>query len=122
MEPLYLQSEEALYFYLKKRLKAKPGAAQLDGALNSGASKKVVAVFRYSVNGKQYKLFGDVTREAIESFVQLADEQGSPAIALKEFTDADNRQGLILANSKLPNGFHCEIFTSKAADRFKKVA
>lgn len=122
MEPLYLQSEDALYFYLKKFLKTKPSAAFLDGSSGSEGSKTVVAVFNYSVNGKQYKLFGNVTRQAIEAFVQLADEQGSPAVALKEYQGERGVKSLILGNTKAPNGFYCEIFTTKAADRFKKVA
>jgi hypothetical protein len=126
MEPLYLQSEEALYFYLKKFLKAKPSATHLDGSSLSGKggdepTRQVIAVFNYSVTGKQYKLYGNMTRQAIEAFIKLSDEQGSPAIALKEY-QGDKVTGLILANTKSPNGFHCEIFVTKAADRFKRVA
>jgi hypothetical protein len=121
MDPLYLQSEEALYFYLKKFLKAKPSAAFLDGSSGKEPSRQVIAVFNYSVNGKQYKLYGNMTRQAIEAFIQLSDEQGSPAIALKEY-QGEKAKGLIIANTKSPNGFYCEIFVTKAADRFKRVA
>lgn len=121
MDPLYLQSEEALYFYLKKFLKAKPSAVQLDGSSSQEPCRKVVAVFNYSVNGIQYKLLGNVTRQAIEAFIELSDEQGSPAIALKEYQDAKVK-GLILANTKSPSGFHCEVYVTKANDRNKRAA
>ena len=122
MELLHLQSEDALYFYLKKFLKAKPDAVQLDGATKKRENKKIVLVFTYSVNGRKYKLSGDFTRKAAENFVQLTEEHGSSAVVLKEYTPDDHPEGLILATSKKPEGFHCYVYVHKAADKLSDAA
>src|SRR4051812_23020191 len=116
MELLHLQSEDALYSYLKKFLKAKPDAAQLDGSTKKRENKKIVLVFTYSVNGRKYKLSGDFTRKAAEAFVQLTEEHGSSAVVLKEYAPGDQPEGLILATTKKPDGFNCYAYVHKAAD------
>lgn len=122
MELLHLQSEEALYFYLKKFLKAKPDAVQLDGSTKKRENKKIVLVFTYSVSGMKYKLAGDFTRKAAEAFVALTEEHGSSAVVLKEYTPDGEAHGLILATSKKPDGFHCTVYVHKAADKLSKAA
>lgn len=117
MEPLYLQSEDAVYAYLKKFLKEKPKAVQLDGSTVRKPNKHVVLVFQYSVDGKQYKLLGETTRQAIQSFVKLADEHGEAGIVLKE-----SEGGLVLASGGKAQGWVCVPYTAKASDRLKKVA
>jgi hypothetical protein len=110
MELLELQSEDALYFYLKKFLKTKPDAVQLDGSSKKKDSPGILLVFTYSVNGRQYKLSGDFTRKAAETFVSLAEEHGSSAVVLKEYKDEKKGESLILATSSKPDGFHCFLF------------
>jgi hypothetical protein len=122
MELLHLQSEDALYFYLRKFLKAKPDAVQLDGSTKKTANKNVVLVFTYSVSGQKYKLSGDFTRKAAETFVSLTDEHGSSAVVLKEYSPEGASAGLILATSKKPDGFNCVKYVSKAADKLRKAA
>src|SRR4051812_32815653 len=97
MEPLHLKSEEALYGYLKKFLKERPNAVQLDGSSKAAPNSKVVVVFCFSIDGLKYKLLGETTRQAIETFVQLTEENGGAGIVLKEAKDS-NRGGLFLAN------------------------
>jgi hypothetical protein len=122
MELLHLQSEDALYFYLKKFLKAKPDAVQLDGSTKKRENRKIVLVFTYSVTGEKYKLAGDFTRKAAENFVKLTEEHGSSAVVLKEYHPEGEPQGLILATSKKPEGFHCYKYVHKASDRLNKAA
>src|SRR5687768_1727413 len=114
MSHIYFQSEEALYSYMKKFLKQKPKAVQLDGSTTKDGNKRVVAVFQYSVNQKNYKVLGGLTREAAESFVRLTEEQGSSALALKEFQKG---AGLILADSHEPGGWLCEVYSEKASEK-----
>lgn len=121
MEPLHIQSEDALYFYLKKFLKSKPDAVQLDGSTRKKANQKIVLVFTYSVTGQKYKLSGDFTRKAAEEFVQLTEEHGSSAVVLKEY-HTEGKAGLILATKKGPEGFNCLVYVSKTSDQLKKVA
>ena len=122
MELLHLQSEDALYFYLKKFLKAKPDAAQLDGSSKKKENSKILLVFTYSVNGNKYKLPGDFTRKAAEQFVQLTEEHGSSGVVLKEHTVNGKDAGLILATSKKVDGFRCLPYTHKASDQLSDAA
>jgi hypothetical protein len=122
MELLQLQSEDALFFYLKKFLKTKPDAIQLDGSSKKRENKKIVLIFTYSVNGKKYKIAGDFTRKAAEAFVRLSEEHGASAVVLKEYTPAGEPAGLILATSKKPDGFHCYAYVNKASDKLSKAA
>lgn len=122
MELLQLQSEDALYFYLKKFLKTKPDAVQLDGSTKKHENKKIVLVFTYSVNGRKYKLSGDFTRKAAENFVALSEEHGSSAVVLKEYTPSGMPEGLILATSKKPDGFNCFVYVHKASDKLSDAA
>lgn len=120
---LHLQSEEALHAYLKRFLKEKPQASQLSWANEGKAHSNVVLVFRYSVNGKKYKLLGDVPRKAIESFVKLADEHGSAAVVLKEYSKGgEGTESLILATEKSPQGWVCHPWSNKTSDRLHKAA
>lgn len=122
MELLHLQSEDALYFYLKKFLKAKPDAVQLDGSTKKHENKKIVLVFTYSVNGRKYKLSGDFTRKAAENFVKLSEEHGSSAVVLKEYAPEGQPDGLILATHKKPEGFNCYAYVHKASDKLSNAA
>jgi hypothetical protein len=121
MEPLQLQSESQVYMYLKNFLTTKTKAVQLDGSTAPQKSGKVIIIFRYSVDGRKYKLLGDLTRKAIKDFIALADEQGSPALALKEYEEKGSTT-LILADSNRPNGWHCTRFVAKSSDRLKQAA
>ena len=118
MEPLDLKSEDELYSYFKKFLKNQPKAVQLDGSTTPKANKRVELFFRYSVDGKKYCLFGDLTREAVETFVTLSNEHGSPAVALKEYSNGKDHT-LILATSNEPGGWSCRPFVHKAQDKLK---
>lgn len=121
-EPLYLQNEQALYFYLRKFLKSKPDAVQLDGSKKEKPSKNVVVVFKFSVNDTKYKLFGDLTRKAAQHFIELCDEHGSPALALKECTGrGEGAESLIPSDWSTPNGWHCAVWVDKASDSLKKT-
>jgi hypothetical protein len=122
MELLHLQSEDALYFYLKKFLKAKPEAVQLDGATKKTDNKRIILVFTYSVSGTKYKLSGDFTRKAAETYVQLTEEHGSSAVVLKEYSPDGKESGLILATTQKPDGFHCYLYNHKASDKLKRAA
>ncbi len=121
MEPLYLNSEDALYSYLKKFLSDKPKAVQLDGSLKPKSNSQVMVVFEYSLDGKSYKLLGDLTRKAAESFVRLVEEHGDAGAVLKENPDS-KVGGLILANSNQANGWSCKPYVKKTADKLKKVS
>lgn len=114
MEPLYLGSEDAVYAYLKKFLKEKPKAVQLDGSQVRKPNKHVVLVFQYSVDGRQYKLLGETTRKAIQNFVKLADEHGEAGIVLKE-----QDGNLVLATGSKADGWICVPYSPKASDRLK---
>ena len=117
MNHLFLQSEDALYFYLKKFLKQQPKAVQLDGSPKRRESKKVLAVFEFSLNHKKYKLLGSLSRTAAEDFVRLVEEHGSPAMVLKESGDT-----LVLVTSSDPSGWKCEPYIEKASARLNDVA
>ncbi|OFZ21621.1 MAG: hypothetical protein A2X94_00345 [Bdellovibrionales bacterium GWB1_55_8] len=121
MEPLYLRSEDALCSYLKKFLKNKPKAVQLDGS-QTPAPAGVVVVFKFSVNDRQYKLTGDVSRKAVQHFVQLCEDQGSAALALKEWKMEDGSRCLIMADASSPADWCCRLYSSKAVDRLKRAA
>ena len=118
---LFLQSEDELLAYCKRFLKDKPKAVQLDGAAQPTTDARVVAVFRFSIDDRRYKLLGDVTRSAIQEFVSLAEEHGSAAMALKSFSKGP-MTSLILSTHKKPDGWRCLPFTEKAQDKLKKVA
>ncbi|NDD92847.1 hypothetical protein EBZ37_12255 [bacterium] len=122
MEPLRLQSEEEFYTYLKKFLKSKPKAVQLDGSNTKKENRKILLVFTWSVNGQDYKISGDFSKKAAKEFVSLAEEHGSAAIVLKEYLLAGQPCGLILATHNKPDGFHCFPYVSKAKDELKRVA
>jgi hypothetical protein len=121
MEPLYLLSEKTVYTYLKKFLKDNPDAVQLDGSTKAHKNSDVVIVFTYSIDGRKYKLSGDLTRKAAQAFVALADEHGSPAVVLKEFSSS-GREGLILATTTEPKGWNCWEYVAKKSDSLKRVA
>ena len=121
MEPLQLKSESQVYMYLKTFIASKTKAIQLDGSKTPKKNGKVIIIFRYSVDGQKYKLLGDLTLKAIQHFIALTDEQGSPALALREY-NKDGRSGLILADSKSPNGWHCTKFEEKNSDLLKRSA
>ncbi|MCM2276706.1 MAG: hypothetical protein NDJ89_01360 [Oligoflexia bacterium] len=121
MEPLYLQSEKALYSYLKKFLKEKPNAVQLDGSTTATPNRGVVVVFRYSVTGQKYKLLGELTRKAAQEFVKLVDEHGEAGVALREY-ESEQGECLILANSREPGGWACVPYVNKSSDKFKRAA
>lgn len=120
MEPLFLKSEDALYAYLKKFIKEKPEAKKL------GSGPGIVAVFHYSVDDNLYKLSGDTTRGAVVEFLKLAEEHGSPALALREFAKDGRTAGVMLATQKGsrpgPGAFLCVLYTAKASDKLKKAA
>ncbi len=122
MEPLRLQTEEELYFYLKKFIKTKPKAVQLDGSVKKKENRSIILVFNWSVNGKDYKLSGDFSKKAAKDFVKLTEEHGSSAIVLKEYIVDGQSCGLILATEKSPNGFHCFPYVAKATDRLRQAA
>jgi hypothetical protein len=122
MELLHLQSEDAFYSYLKKFLKAKPDAVQLDGSTKHKENRNIMLVFTYSVNGHKYKVSGDFSRKAAEAFVQLSDEHGSPGMVLKEHVVDGKEIGLILATNEKPQGFHCYVYVHKASDKLKRAA
>jgi len=121
MEPLFLKSEDALFEYLNKFLKEKPGAVQLDGSSSAKTNHRVLVVFRYSVNGEKYKLLGETTRKAIESFVQLVVEHGEAGVVLRESTDSKIK-GLLLENSIARNGWACLPYVNKSSEKLKKIA
>ncbi len=122
MEPLRLQTEEELYFYLKKFLKTKAKAVQLDGSVKKKENRNIVLVFSWTVNGRDYKISGDFTKKAAQEFVRLTEEHGSSAIVLKEFVVMGQPCGLILGTHQQPDGFHCFPYVAKASDRLKRVA
>lgn len=125
MKFLYLQSEDALYFYLKKFLKQSPKAVQLDGATKTTKSNKVMVVFSFSITGQKYKLTGSLTRKAAETFVGLVEEHGSASLALKEYEPKEGSTSpatLILSNSKSPGGWDCLPFVDKASQKLKRAA
>lgn len=123
MSHVYLQSEDALYFYLKKFLKQKPKAVQLDGSPQKRPNSQVMAVFEFSINHLKYKILGDTTRAAVETFVKLVEEHGSAALALKEHAVAGQSEvTLILANSKEPGPWKCAPYVEKASDKLHGVA
>lgn len=119
MEPLYLKSEDSVYAYLKKFLMEHPHAVQLDGSTTKKKNSNVVLVFQYSLTGEKYKLSGDLTRKAAETFIRLTEEHGSSAVILKEYEEGKER-GLILATSKKPDGWNCKLYTKKSSDRLNK--
>ncbi len=119
--PLYLRSEDELLAYFKRFLQDKPKAAQLSGDLKVIRGAGVSVVFRFSLDDRRYKLLGDVTRQAIEEFVALAEEHGSPAVALKHFNKGEVRT-LILATHSKPDGWHCLPYAEKAQDRLSEAA
>jgi hypothetical protein len=121
MEPLYLQSEEALFGYLKKFLKDKPKALQLDGSVELCANSKVAVVFSYSIDGQKYKLLGETTRRSIEIFVHLTEENGDAGVALKIST-SKKHPGLVLADGTERRGWMCLPYLDKTSDKLKKVA
>jgi hypothetical protein len=117
MEPLHLKSEAEVYAYMKHFLATRAKAVQLDGSTQHTQKGGVVIVFEYSVDGQKYKLLGHLTRKAMKHFIELTEQQGSPALALRE-----HGHGLILADSKNAGGWHCEHYVAKTSDRLKKAA
>jgi hypothetical protein len=120
-EPLYLQSEEALLAYFKRFLKDKPKWARLDGSEAKGPAGPVMAVFRFSIDGKRYKCLGSMTRKAIQEFVTIAEEHGDASMALRTFGEGAS-QSLILSTHKAVDGFYCQPFIEKAKDSLKQAA
>ena len=120
-EPLYLQSEEALLAYFKRFLKDKPKASRLDGEEGRSGGGPVVAVFRFSIDGKRYKCLGSMTRKSIQEFVSIAEEHGDASMALKTFGEGPS-QTLVLSTRKGPEGFACLPFVEKAKDSLKRAA
>jgi uncharacterized protein YueI len=120
MEPLYLDSETEVYAYMKNFLSTKPKAIQLDGSKKANKNKNVMIVFEYSVDGQKYKLLGDLSRKAMRHFIKLAEEQGSPALALRE-TSTKSGTTLILADTNSAEGWSCQAYVTKASDRLRKV-
>ncbi|MEN9722408.1 MAG: hypothetical protein RJB38_394 [Pseudomonadota bacterium] len=119
--PLFLRSEDELLAYFKRFLQEKPRAVQLSGDHKVVRGAGVVAVFRFSIDDRRYKLLGDVTRSAIEEFVAIAEEHGSPAMALKSFVKGDAHT-LILSTHSKPDGWHCLPYGEKAQDRLQEAA
>ena len=63
--PLFLRSEDELLAYFKRFLKDKPRAVQLSGDVKVVRGAGVIAVFRFSLDDRRYKLLGDVSRRSI---------------------------------------------------------
>jgi hypothetical protein len=123
MKPIELKSEKQLYLYVKNFLSQKPNAVQLDGSSDPKPNSKVYVVFEYSVDGKKYKLLGDLTRKAMKAFIALSDEQGSPALALKEHrTAGGGPHTLILANTRQPQGWQCAPYLPRKRDAYRASA
>ena len=132
-EPLYLQSEEALLGYFKRFLSDKPKATRLDGKSSKGAAQgsakgsakekegAVMAVFRFSIDGKRYKILGSTSRKAIEEFVSISEEHGDASMALKTFGEGVS-QTVILSTRRGPEGWVCMPFVEKAKDSLKIAA
>jgi hypothetical protein len=120
-EPLYLQSEEALLAYFKRFLKDKPKAKRLDGSAGGPGLGPVVAVFRFSIDGKRYKLLGSLTRKAVEEFVSIAEEHGDASMALKMVGEGASRT-LYLSTHQSADGWVCLPFTEKAKDTLSDAA
>jgi hypothetical protein len=118
---LFLQSEDALLAYFKRFLKEKPKASRLDGEGPRAGAGPVVAVFRFSIDGRRYKLLGSVTRKAIEEFVAIATEHGDASMALKTFGEGE-KATLILSTHSKPDGWACFPFTEKAKDSLNEAA
>jgi hypothetical protein len=118
---LFLRSEDELLAYFKRFLREKPKAVQLSGDTKVIPGAGVVAVFRFSLDDRRYKLLGDVTRQSIEEFVAIAEEHGSPAMALKYF-DKGTTRTLILSTHQKPDGWHCLPYAEKAQDRLNEAA
>mgnify|MGYP003346270236 FL=1 len=119
--PLFLRSEDELLAYFKRFLKDKPRAVQLSGDLKVVRGAGVIAVFRFSLDDRRYKLLGDVSRRSIEEFVAIAEEHGSAAMALKYFEKGDVRT-LILSTHGGPDGWHCLPYADKAQDKLHLAA
>ena len=120
-EILFLKSEDELLAYCRRFLKDKPKAVQFDGSTRVRRGSGPVAVFRFSLDGRKYKLLGDVSRKAIEEFVAIADEHGSAALALQGFEKGEVHT-LILSTHQKPDGWHCLPFSEKAQDHLKRAA
>ncbi|MBU6375329.1 MAG: hypothetical protein KGQ59_04995 [Bdellovibrionales bacterium] len=119
--PLFLRSEDELLAYFKRFLKDKPKAVQLSGATKVVRGAGVIAVFRFTLDDRRYKLLGDVTREAIEEFVAISEEHGSPSMALKHF-EKEGTRTLILSTHHKPDGWHCLPFAEKAKEQLSEAA
>lgn len=121
--PLYLQSEEALLGYFKRFLADKPNAARLDGKSGKGAPAQgaVMAVFRFSIDGRRYKILGSTSRKMIEEFVEIAEEHGDASMALKTYGEGAS-QTVILSTHRGPDGWACQPFIEKAKDSLRSAA
>jgi hypothetical protein len=119
---LFLRSEDELLAYFKRFLKEKPKAVQLSGDPKVVPGAGVVAVFRFSLDDRRYKLLGDVTRKSIEEFVAIAEEHGSAAMALKHFDRGGGSRTLILSTHLKSDGWHCLPYAEKAQDRLNEAA
>ncbi len=118
---LFLQSEDALLAYFKRFLKDKPKATRLDGEGPKAGAGAVIAVFRFSIDGRRYKLLGSVTRKAIEEFVAIATEHGDASMALKTFGQGE-RATLILSTRSKAEGWACFPYNEKAKDSLNEAA
>ncbi|MFN7685109.1 MAG: hypothetical protein ACK5QT_06820 [Oligoflexia bacterium] len=112
-QPIFLKSEEALLAYFKRFLKDKPKALQL-----GEVQTRVVAVFRFSIDGKRYKILGSTPRAIIQEFVAIAEEHGDASMALKVF-EAQGGATLILSTHSKPDGWVCLPYAEKAKESLK---
>ena len=80
-----------------------------------------MAVFRFSIDGKRYKLLGSTSRKAIQEFVSIAEEHGDASMALRTFGEGGS-QTVILSTRKSTDGWDCLPFVEKAKDSLKSAA
>ena len=121
MEPITFTSEDALVTYFTKFLKTKPNAVQLDGSLKPNKNTGIVATFRFSFDGKRYKLLGDLPRAAIEEFLKIAEEHGSASFCLKHIT-YNGQAGVTLATHSTGDAWWSPQWVTKAKDKLSKKA
>jgi hypothetical protein len=121
MEPITFTSEDALITYFTKFLKTKANAVQLDGSLKPTRNTGVVATFRFSLDGKRYKLLGELKREAIEEFLKIAEEHGSASFAFKT-TTFGGQSGITLSTHATPDTWWSPIWVTKAKEKLRDKA
>jgi len=121
MDPITFTSEDGLIQYFTKFLKSKPNSVQLDGSLKTTSNTGVVATFRFSVDGKRYKLLGNLPRKAIEEFLQITEEHGSASFALKTIT-FEGKPGITLSTHATADAWWSPVWVVKAKDRLERKA